>query len=100
MAISLRGYLIRDFDKDIAVGDLADKASLDLDRSIDSEVASIRWQSRRSAEIAEARKRNGTFGFCVDCGQEIPRKRLKADSSAIRCCGCQEELERPPKRRR
>jgi DnaK suppressor protein len=47
-------------------------------------------------DIAAVRERiaAGTYGECVDCGQEIRFERLNAQPTAIRCVGCQEIYEK------
>ncbi len=35
----------------------------------------------------------GTYGRCVDCGNQIPDERLRAVPEAIRCIDCQRRLE-------
>jgi DnaK suppressor protein len=44
------------------------------------------------------RIKDGTYGECVDCGNNIPYARLHANPSASRCIACQEELEASQKR--
>lgn len=46
-------------------------------------------------DIGSALKRSddGTYGECVDCGEDIPRPRLEATPSAARCIPCQEKVE-------
>ena len=46
-------------------------------------------------DIGSALKRSddGTYGECVDCGEDIPRPRLEATASAARCIPCQEKVE-------
>ncbi len=46
-------------------------------------------------EVNEALKSiiDGTYGICVDCGQEIPEERLEVKPTAIRCVKCQEKYE-------
>jgi len=45
--------------------------------------------------IAEALRRitDGTFGNCINCGQEIGRKRLEAVTWVRYCISCQESIE-------
>ena len=45
--------------------------------------------------VQQALKRieEGTYGFCVDCGQPIPEKRLEAIPWASRCVKDEEKLE-------
>ena len=37
---------------------------------------------------ALARIEDGTYGECLDCGEEIPRKRLDLDPAAPLCISC------------
>ena len=39
-------------------------------------------------EAAERRLRDGDFGYCEECGEEIPDGRLTIDPMAERCVGC------------
>jgi DnaK suppressor protein len=48
----------------------------------------------RSLEEALDRIKNGTFGLCLRCDEEIPEKRLNAVPWAPHCVTCQEELDR------
>ena len=41
-------------------------------------------------EYALVRLKNGTYGFCQDCGRPIEEKRLLANPEARRCLHCQE----------
>ena len=47
------------------------------------------------AAVDEAidRLRDGTYGYCLSCGQPIPEKRLEAIPWAIRDRACQEQCE-------
>lgn len=44
-------------------------------------------------EAAIERCERGHYGVCIDCGQRIPRRRLKAVPWAERCKGCEERME-------
>ncbi len=39
-------------------------------------------------ELAYRRLREGDYGYCVDCDEEIPEKRLEIDPMAERCVKC------------
>lgn len=39
-------------------------------------------------EAAERRLRDGEYGYCEECGEEIPEKRLAIDPMAERCVAC------------
>ncbi|MFC3118290.1 TraR/DksA family transcriptional regulator [Jhaorihella thermophila] len=50
-------------------------------------------QARRDLEsrrlrAALARIDEGEFGWCEDCGEEIPIRRLELDPAATRCVSC------------
>lgn len=54
---------------------------------------------RESAEIrlvdaALERIKAGSYGQCLDCGEDIPAARLHAAPEAPRCIACQEKIER------
>jgi DnaK suppressor protein len=51
-------------------------------------------QELQGIEAALGRVREGSYGTCVACGDEIGRARLKAYPAAERCRPCQEALER------
>ena len=57
-------------------------------------------QRRRLVRMIEAALRRiaeGTFGICVACGHDIPRKRLEALTWTDCCLRCQEIAEREMK---
>ena len=39
-------------------------------------------------EMALRRLNDGEYGYCVECDEAIPEKRLKIDPMAERCIGC------------
>jgi DnaK suppressor protein len=43
----------------------------------------------RLIDQALARVNNGTYGTCAECGEDIPRERLKALPFALLCVDCQ-----------
>jgi RNA polymerase-binding protein DksA len=56
---------------------------------VDRDVAEL-----RAIDAAMQRISAGTYGICIDCGQEIPEERLNAEPTAARCIRCQEIYER------
>ncbi|MFZ4480161.1 MAG: TraR/DksA family transcriptional regulator [Rhodoferax sp.] len=55
---------------------------------------------RESAELrlldaALDRIKAGTYGQCLDCGEDIPAARLHAAPEAARCLACQQKAEQP-----
>jgi len=47
----------------------------------------------RTIATAKARIDDGSYGTCVDCGEDIALARLQAHPSALRCVPCQERYE-------
>lgn len=39
-------------------------------------------------EMAERRLADGDYGWCADCGETIPDRRLEIDPMAEKCVGC------------
>jgi DnaK suppressor protein len=58
--------------------------------TVDLELAG---RTLRQVEIALARLKAGTYGFCVRCEQQIPAKRLKAVPWALHCVECQQAVD-------
>lgn len=44
-------------------------------------------------EAALSRMASGTYGACLDCGDDIATARLQAAPEAPRCLACQERME-------
>ena len=42
----------------------------------------------RRIEAALKRIDEGDYGYCAECGEPIPEKRLNIDLTATRCAGC------------
>ena len=53
-------------------------------------------ESHLLEEVAEALERidEGTYGECVDCEEDIPKKRLEVFPAAKRCVKCKEKYEK------
>lgn len=47
-----------------------------------------RGQMRNKALAALARLDEGEFGYCVECGEDIPIKRLQLDPTIPTCVSC------------
>src|SRR3954462_9421938 len=48
----------------------------------------------RALEAARDRIKDGGYGECIDCGNDVGYERLKAFPSALRCLQCQDRHER------
>lgn len=47
----------------------------------------------RRVEAALRRANEGGYGLCIDCDAAIPKPRLEAEPTALRCVRCQERYE-------
>lgn len=71
----------------------ADEA--EAERAAEVHMAEVEVDRARLEEIehAIARLTSGRYGICEDCGTEIPRARLLAQPTAVRCRACQAAAE-------
>ncbi|MEC3862230.1 TraR/DksA C4-type zinc finger protein [Mesobacterium sp. TK19101] len=70
-----------------AVGRLSRQDAL-LAQSMARATQARRDGLRRALTAALARIDDGDFGYCDDCGEDIPVKRLELDPTATRCVSC------------
>ena len=74
--------------------DPSDLASMESERNL-----LLRFRDRERKLISKIdssllRLREGTYGLCDSCGEEISRRRLEARPVATLCIRCKEEQER------
>jgi DnaK suppressor protein len=74
--------------------DVADRASNSYQKEFLFHQSSNDRQLLQMVEGALSRIREGTFGECVSCGNEINIKRLEAVPWTRYCIECQEKLEK------
>ncbi len=74
--------------------DRLDEALAEIWQRSDHAIVRQDIQDVRDIDAARARIANGTYGVCIECGQEIGYERLLAYPTAKRCIGCQREHER------
>ena len=70
--------------------DEAEVLRLDDLRGVEVEIDRARLEDIRRAQ---RRMAEGRYGVCCDCAEDIPRERLLAQPTAIRCAACQAALE-------
>ncbi len=73
--------------------DLAEEAGAVLEDEIGFAVIDQRTDQVKQIDLALERLKEGTYGICEDCGEEISIGRLKALPFATRCTRCQERWE-------
>lgn len=76
------------------VHDSADEAVADLLSDINAAVVGQSIKALREVEAAQERMKEGWYGRCEECQEEIPFERLEAYPSARRCMLHQEQYEK------
>jgi len=76
--------------------DTGDRGLMDLLKDTGLAVADIRRQKLTLMDEALGRLREGQYGICEDCGEEIREERLRVSPYSIRCVACQTKKEGPP----
>jgi len=74
--------------------DIADRASSSYQKEFLFHQSSSERQTLQMVEAALNRIREGIFGECISCGNEINPKRLEAVPWTRYCIACQEKLEK------
>ena len=73
--------------------DVFDASLLATERESSARTLEQDFRLLRQVETALDRLRDGTFGICEGCQEEIAPKRLRAIPWATRCVSCQERVE-------
>jgi len=73
--------------------DIADRAASSYTKEFLFSQSNNERQLLQMVETALQRMREGVFGECVNCGNEINAKRLEAVPWTRYCIACQEKLE-------
>ena len=61
--------------------------------ALQQQAMAIAFEKRRETEVSRlknalARIDGGEYGYCEDCGEDIPPKRLEIDPASMLCVGC------------
>jgi DnaK suppressor protein len=97
----LRGEITDKLGDAAAVGAEMDRVADAGDQSVAGDMATADFADARrdvleyqAGRQALARLDAGEYDICVDCAQQIPPERLRAQPFASRCIVCQERHER------
>lgn len=82
-----------DLSEQREIGDIFDDADLEQSREFNLLLSSRERQKVEQIESALSRMEIGEYGYCEDCGENIPVGRLKAMPFAILCVKCKSERE-------
>jgi len=83
----------RDADLESAQ-DIADRAANSYNKEFLFSQSNNERQLLQMVDSALGRIREGSFGQCISCGEEINAKRLEAVPWTRHCIECQEKLEK------
>lgn len=75
-------------------GDVGDESMADALADFNMERLNRHIQGLRDIEAALQRIKNGEYGVCIECGEDVGFTRLEAYPTAKRCIVCQEKHER------
>lgn len=75
-------------------GDSGDESMANALADINVATLDHHIRDMRDVEATFQRVKEGTFGACIDCGEDIAFNRLQAYPTAKRCLACQEKRER------
>lgn len=75
------------------VGDVGDMANEGATSELDSQLASLETRELRCIERAVLMIREGRYGICESCDQNIPIARLQALPFTVLCVNCQRNDE-------
>ena len=73
--------------------DAFDATLLAAERESSAQALEKEFRLLRQVEAAQDRMRDGAFGICLRCEEEIAPKRLQAVPLAAYCVACQEKAE-------
>lgn len=73
--------------------DTGDQAMLDMAEELDLSVLEMRNKNLKAIKDALQRLKEGTYGICEECGNEIPEKRLMVMPFTPFCVDCQQKQE-------
>jgi len=82
------------------IGDAADEAERLMEIATQDSLAESEVRLLEKIDLALRRIQDGSYGTCLNCGDEIPAERLEVKPSVSLCLFCQEEKERAVDRRK
>lgn len=73
--------------------DAGELSVLDLLEDSGIAIVNIRKETLTQMEEADRKLREGTYGICDECGEEIPEERMRVMPFAQYCVQCQQKYE-------
>ncbi len=79
--------------KQSEVFDAVESSEADIQDELEFALIQMKSETMKKIVEALARLKQGDYGYCNVCGEEITKKRLRALPFAIRCKDCEEARE-------
>lgn len=75
------------------VGDALDSSDADIQSGLDFALLQMRAATLKRIDEALVRLDSGHYGTCIECGEDIAERRLRALPFAVRCHDCEGQRE-------
>lgn len=75
------------------VRDEAETSEAEIQDDIEFALLQMKAETLKKIGTALVRLDEGRYGYCYECGEEIPERRLRALPFAVRCRNCEEIRE-------
>ena len=75
------------------VGDMLDNSDADVQNNLDFALLQMNADTLKRIDEALARLDVGQYGTCIECGEDIAERRLRALPFAVRCHECESGRE-------
>jgi DnaK suppressor protein len=80
--------------------DAVESSEADIQEDIEFALIQMKSETLNKVTDALARLKQGEYGYCFECGEEIAEKRLRALPFAVRCKDCEHAREVAEQRER
>jgi DnaK suppressor protein len=80
--------------------DAVESSEADIQEDIEFALIQMKSETLNKVTDALARLKQGEYGYCFECGEEIAEKRLRALPFAVRCKDCEQAREIAEQRER
>lgn len=86
--------------KEREVLDEGESAEADAQEEMEFALIEMKAETLNKIRLALQRLEEGSYGCCLECGEDIPEARLRALPFAVRCRSCEEDCETAQRRER
>ena len=75
------------------VVDDVENSGAGIQEAIELSLIQMKAQTLSAVEQALVKVEAGTYGYCIECGDEMTEQRLRALPFAVRCTACEQKRE-------